>query len=62
MITLPSVHTMSQSLVKNGGFELTLKDMGQDYALTLNKWAENFTIIDKVEKMPKPLSENGTTI
>ena len=50
---LPSVQTMNQSLVKNGGFELySLKDMGQDYALTLNKWAENFNNnIDQIEKL-----------
>ncbi len=50
---LPSLQTMNQSLVKNGGFELySLKDMGQDYALTLNKWAENFNNnIDQVEKL-----------
>ena len=40
---LPSVPTLTQSIVKNGGFELySLKDMGHDYALTLRKWNENF--------------------
>ena len=50
---LPSVPTLTQSIVKNGGFELySLKDMGHDYALTLRKWNDNFNNnLDKLNNL-----------